>query len=118
MAHMMREPAGALEELEVRHIHPYQAVKPYRCPGCDHEIPPGQGHEVVVPRDDWRLRDEPSLRPVATDPLLARLAELDPGHTETWLASRRAPAPALRETVDAMLAALGSTDSGSPILRA
>src|SRR5262245_23036948 len=27
MAHMMRDPAGSLDELEVRHIHPYQAVK-------------------------------------------------------------------------------------------
>jgi hypothetical protein len=35
--------------LEVRHVHPYEAVKAYRCPGCDHEIPPGLGHEVVVP---------------------------------------------------------------------
>ena len=32
-------------------MQPYQAVKAYRCPGCDHEIPPGLGHEVVVPRD-------------------------------------------------------------------
>jgi hypothetical protein len=56
MTHMMREPAGTLDELEVRHIHPYQAVKPYRCPGCDHEIPKGQGHEVVVPRDDPSAR--------------------------------------------------------------
>jgi hypothetical protein len=30
-------------------VQPYQAVKPYRCPGCDHEIPAGLGHEVVVP---------------------------------------------------------------------
>ena len=37
--------------VEVRHVQPYQAVKTYRCPGCDHEIPPGHGHEVVVPRD-------------------------------------------------------------------
>jgi hypothetical protein len=37
--------------LEVRHVQPYQAVKIYRCPGCDHEIPPGLGHEVVVPSD-------------------------------------------------------------------
>jgi hypothetical protein len=37
--------------LDVRHVQPYQAVKTYRCPGCDHEIPPGLGHEVVVPRD-------------------------------------------------------------------
>ena len=32
-------------------MQPYEAVKTYRCPGCDHEIPPGQGHEVVVPLD-------------------------------------------------------------------
>jgi hypothetical protein len=37
-------------DLEVRHVQPYQAVKTYRCPGCDHEIRPGEGHEVVVPR--------------------------------------------------------------------
>jgi hypothetical protein len=37
--------------VEVRHIQPYQALKHYRCPGCDHEIPPGTGHKVVVPRD-------------------------------------------------------------------
>jgi hypothetical protein len=35
--------------LEVRHVQPYQAVKRYRCPGCDHEIAVGLGHEVVVP---------------------------------------------------------------------
>ncbi|MCB1265011.1 MAG: hypothetical protein KDB56_10555 [Mycobacterium sp.] len=40
--------------------HPYQvrpvpgarAVKPYRCPGCDHEIPAGTPHVVV-----WRSED-------------------------------------------------------------
>jgi hypothetical protein len=32
-------------------MQPYQAVKTYRCPGCDHEIAPGVGHEVVVPQD-------------------------------------------------------------------
>ncbi len=26
--------------------------KPYRCPGCDHEIRPGVWHLVVVPEDD------------------------------------------------------------------
>jgi hypothetical protein len=36
-------------DVEVRHVQPYQAVKTYRCPGCDHEILPGLGHEVVVP---------------------------------------------------------------------
>jgi hypothetical protein len=38
-------------DVTVRHVQPYEAVKPYRCPGCDHEIPPGLGHEVVVPVD-------------------------------------------------------------------
>jgi len=37
--------------ISVRHMQPYEAVKTYRCPGCDHEIPPGQGHKVVVPLD-------------------------------------------------------------------
>jgi hypothetical protein len=35
--------------IEVRHVQPYQAVKPYTCPGCNHEIAAGLGHEVVVP---------------------------------------------------------------------
>ena len=26
--------------------------KVYRCPGCDHEIPPGTGHVVVWPVDE------------------------------------------------------------------
>ena len=30
-------------------MQPYQATKTYRCPGCDHPIPPGTGHIVVVP---------------------------------------------------------------------
>lgn len=29
----------------------HAAVKPYRCPGCDHEIPVGQPH-VVAWRDE------------------------------------------------------------------
>jgi hypothetical protein len=39
-------------DVDVRHVQPYQADKTYRCPGCDHEIRPGEGHEVVVPRND------------------------------------------------------------------
>jgi hypothetical protein len=39
------------DELEVRRVQPYQATKTYRCPGCDHPIPPGTGHLVVVPAD-------------------------------------------------------------------
>lgn len=41
---------GFDDDVEVRHVQPYQAVKKYRCPGCDHEIRTGEGHEVVVPR--------------------------------------------------------------------
>ena len=26
--------------------------KAYRCPGCDHEIPPGTGHVVAWPADE------------------------------------------------------------------
>jgi hypothetical protein len=37
--------------VDVRHVQPYEADKTYRCPGCDHEIGPGVGHEVVVPRE-------------------------------------------------------------------
>jgi hypothetical protein len=44
------------DDVDVRHIHPYQASKPYRCTGCDHEIRVGEGHEVVVPRDAPDLR--------------------------------------------------------------
>jgi hypothetical protein len=40
---------GRDEPTEIRHVQPYEAVKTYRCPGCDHEIPAGLGHEVVVP---------------------------------------------------------------------
>jgi hypothetical protein len=36
---------------EIRRIHPFQARKTYRCPGCQQEIPPGLGHLVVVPRE-------------------------------------------------------------------
>ena len=42
--------------VDVRHVQPYQTDKTYRCPGCDHEIRPGEGHEVVVPRGDASAR--------------------------------------------------------------
>jgi hypothetical protein len=48
--------AAGLEHLEVRHVHPYEAIKAYLCPGCHHEIPPRTGHEVVVPIDAPDLR--------------------------------------------------------------
>jgi hypothetical protein len=51
-----RFPEDDPDAVEVRHVQPYQAVKPYRCPGCDHEIRPGEGHEVVVPAGDPAAR--------------------------------------------------------------
>jgi hypothetical protein len=54
-----KRPPGAAPDLgpvEVRHVQPYEAVKTYRCPGCDHEITAGTGHEVVVPVDAPELR--------------------------------------------------------------
>jgi hypothetical protein len=44
------------DEVEVRHIQPYRAVKSYLCPGCNQDIAPGTGHLVVVPRDAPDLR--------------------------------------------------------------
>jgi hypothetical protein len=43
-------PDDAFDDVDVRHVQPYEATKAYRCPGCDHEIRPGEGHDVVVPR--------------------------------------------------------------------
>jgi hypothetical protein len=37
------------DEVEVRRIQPYQAAKPYLCPGCQQDIPKGVGHVVAVP---------------------------------------------------------------------
>ncbi len=51
-----RFPDADPDVVEVRHVQPYQAVKSYRCPGCDHDIRPGEGHEDVVPVDDPSLR--------------------------------------------------------------
>jgi hypothetical protein len=45
-----------MDEHDVRHVQPYEATKAYRCPGCDHEIRVGEGHEVVVPLDAPDLR--------------------------------------------------------------
>ncbi len=63
------------------------------------------GLPVLVPRDDWRLRGT-SAESAPTDPLLARLADLDALATDHWLASRRAPASVLPRTADAFLQAL------------
>lgn len=47
---------SAAENSETRFLQPYQATKPYLCPGCNQEIPPGMGHIVAVPPDDPDLR--------------------------------------------------------------
>lgn len=39
------------EDYAVRTIPAARALKTYRCPGCDHEIPPGVAHIVAWPRD-------------------------------------------------------------------
>ncbi|MDQ4132192.1 MAG: hypothetical protein M3179_03070 [Actinomycetota bacterium] len=44
------------EAYEVRRVQPYEARKPYRCPGCNQEIAVGAGHLVVLPRDGPDLR--------------------------------------------------------------
>jgi len=41
---------------EVRRVQPYEARKPYRCPGCNQEIAVGTGHVVVVPPEAPDLR--------------------------------------------------------------
>lgn len=45
-----------LDDVEVRFVHPYQAVKAYLCPHCNRNIPSGTGHVVVVPREAPDLR--------------------------------------------------------------
>src|SRR5215475_10996566 len=36
----------------VRTVPGGYSTKTYRCPGCDHEIPPGTAHVVVWPADE------------------------------------------------------------------
>lgn len=66
------------------------------------------GLPVLVPRDDWKLRDHgpSSAPPDALDPLLVRLAGLDAARTDAWLAARRTPHSGLARTTDDFLAAL------------
>ncbi|MEE2032871.1 ATP/GTP-binding protein [Rhodococcus sp. CC-R104] len=45
-------PAGFGDErFTVRTVPGSRATKPYRCPGCDHEIAPGTSHVVAWPTD-------------------------------------------------------------------
>ena len=50
------EVAGPDGPVEVRLIHPFQAVKAYICPGCNQDIPERTGHLVVVPKEAPDLR--------------------------------------------------------------
>lgn len=45
-----------LGPLIIKPIQPYQARKPYGCPGCGGDIGPGEGHLVVVPELEPDLR--------------------------------------------------------------
>jgi hypothetical protein len=45
-------------EYEVRPIAAAQAVKTYRCPGCDHEIRSGTAHVVVWPAESPQAVDD------------------------------------------------------------
>lgn len=47
---------GSLPEVTVTPVQPYQARKEYICPGCQHPIPPGTFHLVVVPDEAADLR--------------------------------------------------------------
>ncbi|WP_290868512.1 hypothetical protein [Hamadaea sp.] len=42
---------GTDGDWNVRHVTAGAATKAYRCPGCDHEIPPGVAHVVAWPAD-------------------------------------------------------------------
>lgn len=73
------------------------------------------GLPVLVPREDWLLRHVHPQPIAATDPLLSRLTDLDADKTDSWLASRRAPAAALPGIAADFLKSL---DPGQPRTRA
>lgn len=49
-------PPDPWRDAEVRHVHPFEALKRYVCPGCTQGIEPGTGHVVAVPPDAPDLR--------------------------------------------------------------
>lgn len=53
---MSEIPLHWLDDVEVRFLQPYQAVKAYLCPHCNRDIAAGTGHVVVVPREAPDLR--------------------------------------------------------------
>jgi hypothetical protein len=44
------------DQVDVRRVQPYEAVKTYVCPGCNRDIVPGTFHVVAVPREAPDLR--------------------------------------------------------------
>lgn len=42
--------------MEVARVQPFQARKPYLCPGCNQDIAEGVGHLVIVPTESPELR--------------------------------------------------------------
>ncbi|MGH3388325.1 MAG: ATP/GTP-binding protein [Actinomadura sp.] len=52
-----RTEEGPDGEWAVRAVSGAGVTKPYRCPGCDQEIPPGVGHVVAWPLDGRGAED-------------------------------------------------------------
>jgi hypothetical protein len=67
----------------------------------DHGLP------VLMPRDDWRLRDGPTPE-AGRDPRLARLADLSDANTDNWLRHRHSPGDSFPATVARFLDELSS----------
>jgi glycosyltransferase involved in cell wall biosynthesis len=72
------------------------------------------GLPVLVPRDDWKLRDVNPQPVPSTDPLLKRLEGLDADATDLWLASRRPAEAAVPKIAAEFLRALGAV-AGMPL---
>lgn len=67
----------------------------------DHGLP------ILLPRDDWRLRDGPEL-PAPADPRLARLAGLTQSNAAALLRQRRSPGDSFPAAVSLFLKALAA----------
>jgi hypothetical protein len=75
----------------------------------DHGLP------VIVPRDDWSLRQPPTPPPLR-DPLIVRLSDTPSELMAGWLARRRPPQPRLAALASAFLSRLDSIHD-SPLLQ-
>jgi hypothetical protein len=75
----------------------------------DHGLP------VIVPRDDWALREPPTPPPLR-DPLVVRLSDTPSELMAGWLARRRPPQPRLGALASAFLSRLNSIQD-SPLLQ-